>query len=94
MSINYFSSNYRLRFPRTYSEATHDASYANPIQRYRKPPHKRLFFFLARNGWALVLLFVFVFAGSGCTDDLVVASAVAADLKDAQQAALVAMRGE
>ena len=83
------------RFPRTLLEAfPHDASHANPIQRYRKPLTKRLFFFCARNGWALVLLFVFVFAGSGCTDDLVAASAIAADLKDAQQAAVVAMRGE
>ena len=83
------------RFPRTLLEAfPHDASYANPIQRYRKPLTKRFFFSCARNGWALVLLFVFVFASSGCTDDLVVASAVAADLKDAQQAAIVAMRGE
>ena len=83
------------RYPRTLLEAFPcDASNANPIQRYRQPLPKRLFFFLARNGLALVLLFVFVFAGSGCTDDLVVASAVAADLKDAQQAAIVAMRGE
>ena len=92
------------RYPRTLLEAFPcDASNANPIQRYRQPLPKRLFFFLARNGWAVLLLCAFVFSGSGCSNDPELLAPVAASVKDAPQqvradqryeAAVVAMRGE
>lgn len=81
----------------------HDADYANPIQRYRKPLTKRLFSWLIDYGWAVVFGLVLVLSGSGCTDDPDRLLATAASITDAQQqaradqrfeAALVAMRGE
>lgn len=70
------------RYPRTLLEAFPcDASNANPIQRYRQPLPKRLFWFL-RNGWCAVPLYLIVLLMSGCVDDLVAVQNMAGGLKD------------
>lgn len=71
------------RYPRTLLEAFPcDASNANPIQRYRQPLPKRLFFGFLRNGWCAVPLYLIVLLMSGWADDLVAVQIMADDLKD------------
>lgn len=71
-------------YPRTMREAFGlSAREAIAIEAYKPPFHRRLFYGLARHGWAIVPAVLAVLVLSGCNSDIDAETATAASLRDA-----------